>query len=313
LLSGATVDSTKESTSTAVGVAYSPYAERLIGEAPGLVDFVEIAFEQLAVTPQIVELERHAPIVLHCASLSLAGNVPPAAETADELAHWIAVTKTPWLGEHLAYVRADGVLREHAEHPAFAAGSAPAPFNVGYTVSPQLSEAVLDRVAGAVGAWTRRFGLPVLVENGPIYFTMPGSTMSQFAFLRELCARSGDVLLLLDLAHLWATCRNVGADPFEALDGLPLERVIEVHVSGAREQSGVAWDDHVEPAPPVVFELLERLLARAAPRAVTIEYNWDAGFPLEIVARDVGRVRSLIAASADRSEATWKQTALTPS
>jgi len=73
----------------------------------------------------------------------------------------------------------------------------------------------------------------------------------------------------------------------------------------------VAWDDHVEPAPPIVFELFERLLARAAPRAVTIEYNWDAGFPLEIVARDVGRARGLIAASANRSEATWKPTALT--
>jgi uncharacterized protein len=308
------VGSTKGSTSTAVGLAYSPYAEALIGEAPGLVDFVEIAFEQLAGTPNVAELGRHVPIVLHCASLSLAGNVPPAAETADELARWIAVTKTPWLGEHLAYVRADGVFRELAEHAAFAAGSAPiAPFNVGYTVSPQLSDGVLERVAAAVGAWTRRFGLPVLLENGPVYFTMPGSTMSQFAFLRALCARSEDVLLLLDLAHLWATCRNTGADPFDALDSLPLERVVEVHLSGAREQSGVAWDDHVEPAPPVVFELLERLLARTTPRAVTIEYNWDAGFPLEIVERDVGRARSLIAAAANRSEPTWKPIALTPS
>ena len=304
--------SNKGSTSTAVGVAYSPYTRTLLATAPGLADFVEIAFEQLVGTPDVAQHCRETPFVLHCASLSLAGNVPPAAETVEQLERWIAETKTPWLGEHLAYVRADGVLREYAEHPAFTAGSAPAaPFNVGYTVSPQLSAAVIDRVAAALGAWTRRFGLPVLLENGPIYFTMPGSTMSQFAFLCELCARSDDVLLLLDLAHLWATCRNTGADPFEALYALPLERVVEVHLSGAREQSGVAWDDHVEPAPPVVFELLERLLARTTPRAVTIEYNWDAGFPLEIVEADVGRARGLIAAAAHGREPTWTPTALT--
>lgn len=297
---------------TAVGMAYSPYAEALVTEQPGLVDYVEMPFEQLVATPQAAEIGDRVALVLHCASLSLAGNVPPAPETVARLEHWIEATRTPWLGEHLAYVRADGVLREVAEHPAFATGTAAGePFNVGYTVSPQLSEAVLDRVAEARAGWQERLGLPLLLENGPIYFDMPGSTMSQLAFIDALCARADSQLLLLDLAHFAISCHNLRLDPFAALERLPLERVVEVHVSGTRHQSGLHWDDHTEPAPQIVFDLLERLLRRVVPRAVTLEYNWDARFPRDILSRDIGRVRRLLADRPARN--AWTPIALTRS
>ncbi len=283
---------------TLVGVAYSALVDRLVAREKDVADFVEIPFEQLVHMPTAIEICARVPVVLHCASLSLAGNLPPDGAVVEQLAHWIEATKTPWLGEHLAYVRADGAWKQVAEHAAIASSSqaVQSKFDVGYTVSPQFSDAILERVSVAAAHWGKQFGLPVLIENGPVYFEMPGSTMPQFAFLRRLCAQT-ETDLLLDLTHFAITCGNFGLDPFSALNELPSERVVEVHLSGMTRQAGILWDDHSEAAPPLVFSLLELLLQRATPQAITIEYNWDSDFPAEILQRDIGRVRALVSAA----------------
>ncbi len=285
---------------TKVGVAHSAYVTSLVREEPRLLDFVEIPFEQLVHAPDVIEVQQYVPVILHCASLSIAGNLPPDGELIERLRYWIEKTQTPWLGEHLAYVRTDGVWKEVAEHTALSprknVHSQEQAFNVGYTVSPQFSIPVLERVQSAAHNWSRELKLPILLENGPIYFAMPGSSISQFAFIDQLCARSPDVRLLLDLAHLAVTCENLNLNPFSSMEGLPLDRVVEVHISGFRKQSGMHWDDHTEPAPSIVFELLERLLCFSSPSAVTLEYNWDANFSRAALRRDVERVRGLLAA-----------------
>lgn len=275
-----------------------------------MVDYVEIPFEYLVHDPSAIKLRNHLPIVLHCASLSIAGNVPPDRQMVEQLTRWISETRTPWLGEHLAYVRADGVWKEIAEHIAFSSSSEvvwqgsdrlpewgsnkQGPFNVGYTVSPQYSIEILERVLKTTKQWQEELGLPVLLENGPMYFDMPGSTMSQFEFISELCGRSSDRTLLLDLAHLVITSRNSGVDPFRALRMFPLDRVIEVHLSGTKQEAGVLWDDHSAPVPEILFDLLEQALQSSNPRAITLEYNWDSTFPPAIVEHDIGRIRASV-------------------
>jgi uncharacterized protein (UPF0276 family) len=69
---------------------------------------------------------------------------------------------------------------------------------------------------------------------------------------------------------------------------------VEVHISGMSSQSGVVWDDHAQPASPLVFDLLERIMQRARPRALTIEYNWTAGFPTSLLCEHIERARSLL-------------------
>ena len=305
------------SSSAAVGVAYNDYVIQLVREEPGVIDYVEMPFEQLVHTPDVAEIRHSVPVILHCASLSIAGNAPPDDRLVDRLAHWIRVTGTPWLGEHIAYVRADGVYREAAEHEAvYVPGTGQDPdgevrrllgstvgadssiaFNVGYTVSPQMSEPILARVIDAERHWKWRLGVPILLENGPIYFAMPGSTMSQVCFVQKLCSQAADALLLLDLAHLAITAENVGMDPFALLESYPVDRVVEVHLSGTRRQAGSAWDDHSEPAPEIVFDLLDRLLARSMPQAITLEYNWDSSFPRDLLIRDVARVRNAVSSA----------------
>ncbi|UUZ52188.1 DUF692 domain-containing protein [Massilia sp. H-1] len=113
------------------------------------------------------------------------------------------------------------------------------------------------------------------MENPPQYFAVPGSTMSMSQFVSAVLDRS-EAGLLLDLTHFLITALNTGVDPVADLERLPLERVVEVHISGMSCQSGVYWDDHSMLAPPEIFDLLARTLRRARPRAVTFRIQLGA-------------------------------------
>ena len=77
------------------------------------------------------------------------------------------------------------------------------------------------------------------------------------------------------------------------VEALPLERVVEIHISGIEQQADAAWDDHASRAPDIVYRLLEQVLHRASPRAVTLEYNWSSRFPQAWLGEELERVRGI--------------------
>jgi uncharacterized protein len=267
---------------TRIGLAYGAGVPAFIAANPGLIDYVEVPFEQLRHAPELAVLQETIPLVLHCASLSIAGFVPVTDAVIDAIGREAARTQTPWIGEHLAFTSADGLTE----------GAAP-PTELTYTVCPQLSEETLERVVENLAALRPRMPVPLILENSPQYFEVPGSTMSMVELIRRV-AEACDVGLLLDLSHFLITSLNTGVDARDELDRLPLERVVELHISGMSRQLGVMWDDHAEPAPSMVFELLEQVLRRVRPRAVTLEYNWSPTFPHSIMQAQIGRARRLL-------------------
>lgn len=267
---------------TLLGLAYGPGVEDFAARHPDLADYVEIPFEQLRHAPDLLGIAQVTPLIVHCASLSMAGFVPPDATTLDAIDASVVATASPWIGEHLAFVSAE---------PAEPGMS---PTHLTYTVMPPLNGEVLAQVAANLDRCAQRFCVPVLLENPPEYFAPPGSTMDQADFLTELVAQT-DAGLILDLSHLAITAHNRGEDLTALFDRLPLENVVEVHMSGHAPQGGVMWDDHAVPAPEHLFVLLERLLARVRPSAVTFEYNWDA-FPQKVLHDHLSRARTLLAA-----------------
>jgi uncharacterized protein (UPF0276 family) len=265
-----------------VGLAYSPSIPEFIDSNPGLVDYVEVPFEQLRHSPQVGSIQEKIPVILHCASMSVAGFVQPTDVTLDEIDREARRTRTPWIGEHLAFVTADG-LGMGVDDPS-------SPTTLTYTVCPQMSEETVQRVADNLSSLQTRFDAPLILENSPQYFSVPGSTMPMVDFIGKVMSCC-NVELLLDLSHFLITMLNTGADAGKEIGRLPLERVVEIHISGLNVQSGVVWDDHATPAPPAVFELLECVLERVRPRALTVEYNWSPSFPQAILRSHLERVR----------------------
>ncbi len=257
----------------------------LVEAQPDLVDYLEMPFEQLRHAPALLATQDRAPLILHCASLSVAGFVNTPDAVVEAIARTCALTETPWLGEHLAFISAEALDAD--------IDPGAAPTQLTYTVSPAYNEAVLERVADNLRRYSARLDVPIILENPPLYFAAPGSTMGQADFIRELASATG-VGLILDLSHLMISAYNMGAEAESEVDRLPLENVVEVHMSGHSLQSGVMWDDHAVTAPESEFRLLDRVLDRVRPEAVTLEYNWDA-FPPAVVRKHLARVHDLVA------------------
>lgn len=268
-----------------LGLAYGPGIPEFVDSRPGIVDYIEVPFEQLRHTPSLAALQNELPLVLHCASLSVAGFVPPSETTVAAIAIEAKRMCTPWIGEHLAFVSADALTEEGC--------SLAKPVALTYTVCPQLSEETVRRVIDNLAVLRPRFTVPLILENSPQYFVVPGSTMNMVDFIGRIASES-DVGLLLDLSHFLITSLNTGVDPTKEIDRLPLERVVEIHISGLNRQSGVVWDDHATPAPQLVFELLERVVKRARPSALTLEYNWSATFPQITLLAHIDRARTML-------------------
>lgn len=268
----------------AVGLAYGPIASSLLERQADCFDYVEVAFEQIRHHPPALEIAETKPVLLHCSSMSVAGFVPPTADTIDAISDIATATRTPWIGEHLAFLSADALEGD----PDVAT-----PTELTYTVCPQLSAETIERVGANLDRLRRRFAVPIILENSPQYFAIPGSTMSMPTFIAEVSDR-WNVDLLLDVTHFLITTSNMGLDPLDSARQLPLDRVVEVHLSGMSMQSGRWWDDHAVLVPDAAFEFLAAIADRVRPNAVTFEYNWAATLPEQIVVDQLARVRELL-------------------
>lgn len=278
-----------KSSSPMIGVAYSSYVPKLISQFPEAIDYVEIPFELMRHDASVLDAVRSTRVVLHCASMSLAGYVRPPQNIFDELGDFIKRTHTPWLGEHLSYIAGDGA-------PSDPGVLATEPYNVGYTVAPPMNEAMITKVTENLSECKRAFGIPILIENPPLYFIPPGSTMAQTDFVREVCRRTSSGLLL-DIAHFYITSRHANRRAEEDLEKLPLEAVVEVHISGVDDGPDGLWDSHASKAPAKVMDLLGLVLRRARVRAITLEYNWSAQFPLDALLAELERTRKVVNAN----------------
>ena len=273
---------TANSGAVAVGLAFGPIVPEFVSAYPDVIDYVEIPFEQLRHSPETGSIQETMPVILHCASMSVAGFVPPEAETMQAIEREAERTKTPWIGEHLAFITAEPIEADHTT-----------PTSLTYTVCPQLSEETVERVALNLASLQQHFKVPLILENSPQYFEVPGSSLSMVDFVSAVVERC-QVGLLLDLTHFLISMLNTKKDPLTEIGRLPLEKVVEVHISGLSVQSGIAWDDHATPAPPVVFDLLERVMTRVRPKAVTLEYNWSPQFPESTLVKHINRVHEIV-------------------
>ena len=103
------------------------------------------------------------------------------------------------------------------------------------------------------------------------------------------CWRARGVACLLDIGHARVSAATLGADVHGYLADLPLERVVQIHVSGPRMRDGRLVDAH-EPLEDADYALLDWVLARTQPQVVTLEYIRER----EALSRQLGRLRERI-------------------
>lgn len=115
------------------------------------------------------------------------------------------------------------------------------------------------------------------VENYNYYPTGLYEYICRPDFMAEFLSRF-DLGLVLDLAHAWISASNLGLDVKQYLMELPLDKVVEVHLTRPLFLDRLAVDAHLAPEDED-FELLGFLLRRlpngSRPTPVEIEYYKD--------------------------------------
>jgi uncharacterized protein (UPF0276 family) len=140
---------------------------------------------------------------------------------------------------------------------------------------PYTGEAV-KHMASRIRQVQDTLGRRILIENISRYASFDESDLSEAEFLAALCDEA-DCELLLDLNNAYVNQRNLGLDLAEFIDGLPLERVQEVHLAGYSEQDGLLIDSHNAPPCPALWDYFSDFCELKPDTACLIE--WDSDLP----------------------------------
>jgi uncharacterized protein (UPF0276 family) len=119
-------------------------------------------------------------------------------------------------------------------------------------------------------------GRRMLIENVSSYVSFEHSEMEEWEFLSEL-SRRADCGILLDINNIYVSAVNHGFNPDKYLEGIPIDRVGQMHLAGHSNQGKYLLDTHDHPVTDEVWELYRRALRRFGPVSTLIE--WDAEIP----------------------------------
>jgi uncharacterized protein len=147
----------------------------------------------------------------------------------------------------------------------------------------------LRQLSGVIG--DKQF----LLENITYYFPVPGSEITEAEFITRVL-NDTDTGLLLDVNNVWVNSLNLGFDPYEFLDSIPLERTVQIHLAGGRYVRDLLVDTHSAPVHETVWEMLGYVLDRAPVKAILLE--WDQDWPeFSVLLDHLDRARAILCAS----------------
>lgn len=160
---------------------------------------------------------------------------------------------------------------------------------------PILDEESADAMAEGVRRVAEATGLHVLPENPPSVLYVGDLHIVDYFTRVSDGAGCG---LLLDCAHLAMFQRLRGHAPLTALDGAPLDRVVELHVAGGSEATvdglPIVEDSHVPEPLADTWAIFEHVVARA-PNLRAVVYECEKNRAGEVV-ENFRRIRATVEA-----------------
>lgn len=227
------------------------------------VDFVEIISENYMVdggNPLRVldQVRARHPVVMHGVSMSVGSAHGLDKAYLDRLKMLAERIEPLWVSDHLCWTRTSA----HNSHDLL-----PLP----YTYE------ALDLVCDNIDHAQNILGRPMLFENPSSYMTFPQDEMTEWEFIAAMTLRTG-CYLLLDVNNVFVSAHNHGFSADAYLDGLPLDRVRQVHLAGHTDGK-IKIDTHDRPVCDGVWALYAKAIRKLGPVATMIERD-DAIPPL---------------------------------
>jgi hypothetical protein len=237
---------------TRFGVSYRPeWGAELAGQMDHL-DCFEIILEQVdLLEPALLKRLGARPIVLHSVSLSAGSAEPLPADRLNHAREVVRALKPDCFSVHMAVTEVSGLEFSQLTPVLF---------------TPDNVAALADNLC----ALRDHLRTDILLENIACYFEPWGDGRREWDMMAEVVERA-DCGILLDLNNLHVNSRNLGFAAADFLDGIPVERVRQVHLAGFEPLDGLLLDSHGQPTSPEVFALLQALARRTEVAMVIVE------------------------------------------
>ena len=244
------------------GLGLRPEYYQQILETKPAVDWFEVISENYMVAggnPHLYldQIRRDYPIVMHGVSLSIGSCDPLDMNYLKQLKQLKERLEPRWISDHLCWTGVGG-MNLHDLMPL-----------------PYTQEAI-SHVIQRIDYVQNYLGCQILLENVSSYVTYKESEMEEWEFISEI-AQQSDCLLLLDINNAFVSAFNHGFDPLVYLNGLPLNKVKQIHLAGYTDNQDYLIDTHDQPVSASVWELYEQALKRFGSVPTMIER--DDNFP----------------------------------
>ena len=268
-----------------LGLRKPHYADFIDGQVP--IDFVEVISENFMVDggqPRRIlrEVRDLYPVALHGVSMSIGSADGLNPDYLARLRTLIGEIEPLFVSDHLCWTRIEG-FNSHDLLPL-----------------PYTAEA-LDVVCANVSRAQNYVGRAMLVENPSSYIAFDGADMSEWEFLNALCRRTG-CGLLLDVNNIFVSAQNHGLDALAYIEGVPAERVRQVHLAGHTVGEAMLIDTHDQPVCASVWDLYARLMPMLGPVATMIERDDDIP-PLADLLAELDVARGIAGGTVERRAA----------
>jgi len=235
-----------------------------------IVDAVEVG--PWFTLPQVHAYKKMLPkMPFHFHATDLIENIGLSSGGIQPIVDYLACTGSPWVSVHIS-VWQPGELQK---------------LKTGLQIPLPDMELGRQQFIEKVKRLARAIQVPVLIENVE---PLPFEGFNGWArpdFICDVIAQTG-CGFLLDTGHARISAENLGMAVHDYLQLLPLERVVQVHVSGPRRVDGCLVDVH-QPLQNEDYDLLEFILAKTYPQVVTLEYIQEAG----ALQQQLGRLRHI--------------------
>jgi len=264
---------------------YADLLERPDDAPDPRVDWFEIISENYmsAGGRPLINLDRvreRYPMVMHGVSLSIGSVDPLDRDYLDSLKALAERVDPAWISDHLCWTGVDGV-------------------NLHDLLPLPYTEEALAHVVDRIGQVQDHLGRRIALENASTYVTFTHSEMSEWDFLAEMAKRA-DCDLLLDVNNIFVSGFNHGFDPIDFIEGLPAERIVQIHLAGHEHNETHIVDTHDAPVIEAVWSLYGEAISRLGPITTMIERDADIP-PLADMETELDRARAIAAKALERA------------
>lgn len=251
------------SLSLGFGLGLRPQHYPYIFEHQPQVDWFEIISENFMDTDgkpkrNLARIKEQYPIVMHGVSMSIGSMDPLNSEYLAKLKALMDWVNPAWMSDHLCWT---GVAHKNT-HDLL-----PLPY----------TEESLKHMVRRIQQVQDRLGRRIALENPSTYLEFKHSTIPEAEFIAAM-AKEADCHLLLDVNNVYVTCFNHRLDPQTYLDALPLERVIQMHLSGHSNKGHYIVDTHDDYVIDEVWNLYKYVVHKAG-RIPNTMIEWDDRIP----------------------------------